>query len=174
MKKFAFLFLLLLSTSAVFAQGPLKIGYVDSEVILQQFPESIKAQGELEAIVKGWRAQIDSLQQDLQSDYADYQKKAAMMKEAQKAEAQQKLVQKQQAAEEFNKQKFDRQNGEIAQKQELIMKPVKEKIFKAIEGVAKEEGMSFVFDKTGEILLLYADNSFDITFKVLDKLKRGK
>lgn len=174
MKKFLALFFIVLSATAVFAQAPLKVGYVDSEVILQQYPESIKAQGELEAIVKTWRAQIDSLQQDLQQDYADYQKKASMMKEAQKADAQQKLIQKQQAAEEFNKQKFDRQNGEIVQKQDQIMKPVKEKIFKAIEGVAKEEGMSFVFDKTGEILLLYADSSFDITFKVLDKLKRGK
>jgi outer membrane protein len=163
-----------LSASAVFAQAPLKIGYVDSEVILQQYPESIKAQGELEAIVKTWRAQIDSLQQDLQQDYADYQKKASMMKETQKAEAQQRLVQKQQAAEEFNKQKFDRQTGEIVQKQDQIMKPVKDKIFTAIERVAQEESMSFVFDKTGEILLLYADSAFDVTFKVLDKLKRGK
>ena len=174
MKKFALLFLILLSTAAINAQSPLKVGYVDSEVILQQFPEAIKAQGELEAIVKDWRAQIDSLQQDFEQDYADYQKKESMMKEAQKKEAQQRLFQKKQAAEEFNKAKFDSQSGEIVRKQDQIMKPVKERIIKAIEAVAKEESMSFIFDKTREYLLLYADSTFDVTFKVLDKLKRGK
>jgi outer membrane protein len=50
---------------------------------------------------------------------------------------------------------------------------VKKKIYAAIEKVAKEEGMQFIFDKSGDILLLYADEAFDITFKVLDSLKRG-
>jgi len=34
--------------------------------------------------------------------------------------------------------------------------------------------MQFIFDKSGDIVLLYADAAFDITFKVLDNLKRGK
>jgi len=29
-------------------------------------------------------------------------------------------------------------------------------------------------NKSGDIILLYADSAFDITFKVLDKLKRGQ
>ena len=172
MKKFV-VFLLLLSVG-VFAQGNLKIGYVDSEVILKQLPESIKAQGELESIVKGWNMQLDSMQQSLQADYEDYQKKEATMKESLKKDAVQKLQLKDQELKEFNKSKFDRQTGEYVRQQEQILKPVKEKIFKGIDAVAKEEGMSFVFDKTGDILLLYADTQFDITYKVLDKLKRGK
>jgi outer membrane protein len=44
----------------------------------------------------------------------------------------------------------------------------------AISEVSKTEGMHFVFDKTGDVILLYADDQFDITFKVLDKLKTGK
>jgi outer membrane protein len=54
------------------------------------------------------------------------------------------------------------------------MKPVKEKIFKAIDEVSKEESMQFVFDKAGDVILLKADPQFDITYKVLDLLKRGK
>jgi hypothetical protein len=34
--------------------------------------------------------------------------------------------------------------------------------------------MSFVFDKVGDTFLLSADAQFDLTFKVLDRLKRGK
>ena len=59
----------------MFAQtGELKIGYVDSQVILAQFPAAIKAQGDLDALTGKWGAHIDSLTQDLQKAYGDYQK----------------------------------------------------------------------------------------------------
>ena len=74
---------------------------------------------------------------------------------------------------DFRRKKFSQPDGEIYVKQEQIFEPVKTKIYAAIEKVAKEEGMKFVFDKSGDILLLYADSAFDITFKVLDQLKRG-
>ncbi|HQJ45692.1 MAG TPA: OmpH family outer membrane protein, partial [Ignavibacteriaceae bacterium] len=57
--------------------------------------------------------------------------------------------------------------------QEELFAPIKVKIYAAIEKVAKEENMQFVFDKSGDIILLYADSAFDITFKVLDRLRRG-
>ena len=50
---------------------------------------------------------------------------------------------------------------------------MKAKVYKAIQEVAKEENMKFVLDKTGDAVVLYADPAYDITYKVLDKLKRG-
>lgn len=175
MKNFSLLIVfLLLGGSLVFAQSTQKTGYVDSEVILKQVPEAIKAQGELDALINRWNTQVDSMSQNLQQAYADYQKQGANMPEAKRKETEQKLVMQQQTIEEFRRSKFAQGTGEIYSKQEQLLKPVKEKIFAAIETVAKDEGMSFIFDKSGDILLLYADSAYDITFKVLDKLKRGK
>jgi Skp family chaperone for outer membrane proteins len=44
---------------------------------------------------------------------------------------------------------------------------------KAIEGVAKEENFTFVFDKLNQTVLLFADVKYDLTWKVIDRLKRG-
>jgi outer membrane protein len=156
-----------------FAQTPLKIGYVDSEVILTQFSESIKAQGDLDAITNKWSAQLDSMTLAYQQSIADYQKQVETMNEAKKTEAQQKIVKMEQDIMDFRKAKFTQGSGEIYKKQEELFSPIKAKIYAAIEKVSKEENMQFVFDKSGDILLLYADSSFDITFKVLDRLKRG-
>lgn len=152
----------------------MKIGYVDSETILKQLPEAIKAQGDLDALIEKWNGAVDSMSVALQSEFADYQKQQANMPEAKKQEVQQRLVKKQQDIEEYRRSKFAQGTGEIYRRQEELLKPVKEKTFKMIEVVAKEEGMQFVFDKAGDILLLYADPLYDITYKVLDKLKRGK
>lgn len=168
------LFLLLISVVTVFGQSPQKIGYVDSQIILTQLPEAIKAQSDLDAMTSVWSNQVDSMKLALQQQYADVQKQLATMTDDQKQIKQKELIEKEQQIYAYQNQKFGQPNGEIYQKQETIFEPVKKKIYAAIELVAKEEGMQFIFDKSGDILLLYADAAFDITFKVLDSLKRGK
>lgn len=163
---------LVLSINA-FSQTQLRIGYVDSEVILTQFSEAIKAQGDLDALTNRWSAQLDSMTQVYQQSIADYQKQSETMNEAKKLETQQKIVKMEQDIMDFRKSKFTQGTGEVYKKQEELFSPVKAKIYAAIKKIAKEENMQFVFDKSGDIILLYADSAFDITFKVLDNLKRG-
>lgn len=172
MKSYIFvLAILFIGFNSLNAQA--KLGYVDSEVILTQFSESIKAQGDLDALTNKWSAQLDSMTLVYQQAIADYQKQAETMPEAKKTEAQQKIIKMEQDIMEFRRTKFTQGSGEIFKKQEELFAPIKSKIYTAIEKVAKEENMQFVFDKSGDILLLYADSAFDITFKVLDRLKRG-
>ena len=172
MKKFLLAVALIVVSTNLFAQSPLKLGYVDSQVILTQYSEAIKAQGDLDAITTKWSAQVDSMTLAYQQALADYQKQANTMPEDKKLESQKRLIAQEQAIIDFRRDKFA-QNGEIYQMQEQIFNPVKQKIYAAIEQVAKAEGMQFVFDKSGDIILLYADSAFDITFQVLDRLKRG-
>lgn len=171
MKKILFLISIVIFGSNVWAQN-LKLGYVDSQIILTQYSEAIKAQGDLDALTNRWSAQVDSMTLAYQQALADYQKQANTMPEDKKLEAQQNLISREQIIMDFRRQKFG-QGGEIYQKQEEIFNPVKEKIYAAIGNVAKAEGMQFVFDKSGDIILLYADAAFDITYQVLDRLKRG-
>jgi outer membrane protein len=173
-KKCLFAVILLLGANLVLAQdAPLKIGFVDSQVILTQLPEAIKAQGDLDALTNKWSVQLDSMTQAYQELGANYQKQAGTMTDEKKLAAQKDLVDKEQQILNFRKEKFAQQTGEIYKKQEEIFGPVKSKIYAAIEKVAKDELMKFVFDKSGDIILLYADPAYDITYKVLDKLKRG-
>lgn len=174
MKKYLVLIAaMILGSNFLFAQGNIKLGYVDSQTILAQFPEAIKAQGDLDALVSQWNSHVDTLTAALQSDYANYQKQAKTMPEDKQLAAQQKLLKQQQDIDNYKKEKFQQPNGEIYKKNEEIFGPVKAKVYKAIADVAKEEGMQFVFDKAGDAILLYGDPAYDITYKVLDKLKRG-
>ena len=165
--------IIMITTGTFLYSQELKIGYVDSQVILTQLPAAIKAQGDLDAITNFWASQLDSMTLSYQQGLADYQKQAGTMTDEQKLTRQQQLIAMEQNILDFRNKKFSQQSGEIYKKQEEIFAPVKQKIYEAIEVVAKEEGMKFIFDKSGDILLLYADAGFDVTFKVLDKLKRG-
>ncbi len=163
---------ILFGTNFIFAQS-LKIGYVDSQVILTQLPEAIKAQGDLDALTNQWSAHLDTLRANYQQDLADYQKKADKMPDKEKLKYQQQLVDEENNIVNYNKEKFAQGSGEIYKKQDEIFGPVKTKIYKAIKEVAKKEDVKFVFDKAGDVVLLYADPQYDLTYKVLDMLKTG-
>ena len=150
-----------------------KIGYVDSEVIFAALPEAIKAKGDLDELTKRWYAQVDSLNARLQQEFNDYQKQQATMTADNKKQAEQELVAKDQELKTLQQKRFG-QGGDIYKEQEKLFAPIKDKVMKGIQEVAKAEGITFVFDKVGDAVLVYADSEYDITYKVLDKVKRGK
>ena len=67
------------------------------------------------------------------------------------------------------------QNGDLAAATDSLLGPIKKKVMKVIEAVAKDEKLTFIFDRNDQILvLLYGDVKYDYTYRVIDRLKRGK
>jgi len=89
-KNYILVFTLIVLSSISFSQTQLKLGYIDFEVILTQFSEAIKAQGDLDALTNKYSAQLDSMTLAYQQAIADYQKQAETMTDAKKTEFQQK------------------------------------------------------------------------------------
>jgi outer membrane protein len=164
--------MLAVGASFATAQSP-KIAYVNSEVILRELPEAQKARKEMEDIVKGWNSELEKMTTELQKGIEEYTQKQALYQPSKRDEEERRLANLRQQAQEYQVKKFDNQRGEIVELQEKKLGPIRERILTTIEEVAKADGFSFVFDKPGEVLLLYADSKYDITYKVLDQLKRG-
>jgi outer membrane protein len=162
-----------LGATGVFAQTQ-KIGYVNSAKIFQELPAAQEAQRRIDALGKPIQDSLEAMQKELQTRYDEYQKKEALMTETAKKAEQQKLVEYQRKAEEYRVGKLGN-DGELARETEKLLAPLRDRIKTAIATVAKEEKYSFVFDKTETVqILLYGDPTHDITFKVIDRLKRGK
>lgn len=159
--------------TAVSLAQPAKVAYVDSEVILRELPEAQAAQKELEKVIKGWQDELEKMGGELQKGLEEYQKKQAMATQDWKDKEEKRLQELQQKAREFNLQKFDPTRGEAATLRQKKFEPIRDKILKSIEAAAKEDSFNFVFDKANDVLLLYADAKFDLTYKVIDRLKRG-
>jgi outer membrane protein len=153
-----------------FGQGQ-RIAYVNSSKILDELPEAQDAAKRLANYAKPIQDSLQLMQSQIQAKYDDYQKKQAIMTEASKTAAQQEIQELQQAARDYAQGK----DQELAQQREKIFTPVKNKILKAIERIAKQEKYSFVLDQNDQVnIVLYADPKDDLTNRVLDNLKRGK
>lgn len=125
----------------------LKIGYVDSEVILAQFPEAIKAKADLDGMVAKWRKDLDSMQTDYQKFIADNQKAAETMKKEELQKIQTKVAEKEQKYQQYNQSKFGQPNGEYYQQQQKLMAPVKKKSLKLLMLFLKKKACSLFLIK---------------------------
>ncbi len=175
MKKIIFIaVILLLAVSISSAQQNVKIAFVNSETILRELPEAQELRKELESTIKVWQDELEKMSKELQEGIEDYQKKQAMLDPKAKADKEKSLQDLQQKARDYQYQKFDSRDGEAVKLREKKFAPIQDRVMKAIEKVAKEGEFNFVFDKLDVASnLLYADSKYDLTYKVIDKLKTG-
>jgi len=169
MKKFWWLSICVMLLGSSFALGQAKIGFVSTDAIMKQLPDAQDAQKQLDQVVVDWQAELNKMQQDWQKKYDDYEKRKLIMTEQRRADAEKEMRDLDTKIADFRNKKFG-QNGDLFAKQNELMKPVQDRVFKAIQEVAVEESYDYVFDKSGEILLMYANTKFDLTPKVLAKL----
>ncbi|HUN65841.1 MAG TPA: OmpH family outer membrane protein [Bacteroidota bacterium] len=166
--------LLLLSlawTAPAHAQA--KIAWVNSQSIMDKLPEAQDAQRQLDNIVQQWQTELTKMQTEWQKKYEEYDKKKLILTDQLRAQSEKELQELDKKIADYRSKKFG-QNGELFSKQNDLMKPVQNKIFKVIQDIAKEDGYDYVFDKSGDILLLYSNDKYDLTSKVFERVQTFK
>ncbi|QQS38200.1 MAG: OmpH family outer membrane protein [Ignavibacteriales bacterium] len=161
---------ILLLVLSVEINAQLKIGYVDSDTIMDNLPDAQDARQKLDQLIQEWQAELGKLESDWKTKYDDYEKRKLILTDQTRADLESELIKLEQQIADYREKKFGT-NGELFQKQDELMKPVQNKVFTAIKEVAEEEGLDFVFDRSGDIMILYAKTDYDISAKVLEKLK---
>lgn len=163
-----FVSFILILPAVSFAQ--LKIGYVDSNTILKELPDAQDAQKTIDALVQEWKDELQKMQKELDAKNADFEKRKLIMSDNKRLEIENEITKMKSDIANYRQSKFGFQ-GELYSQQEEIMKPVQNKIFNAIETVAEDEELDYVFDRSGDIVFLYAKEDYDITYLVLEILK---
>jgi outer membrane protein len=169
MKKIFFLSILLLSFSST-AFGQLNIAYVDSDTIMKEYADAQDAQQKIDAIIQEWQEEIAKLEDEWKKKYDDYEKRKLILSDQKRVEIEKQLVKLEDEISSYKQTKFG-VNGELFQKQDEIMKPIQNKVFNVINEIAAEEDYDFVFDRSGDMMFVFAKEEYDITALVLDKLK---
>lgn len=155
-----------LALTVTHVQAQTKVAFINSETILAALPEAQDAQKQLDAVTASWQADLTTMQADLQKKFDDYDKKKLTMSDKRRADIEKELQEMDKKMVDFRTQKFG-STGELYTKQNELMKPVQDKVFKAVKDVADEEGYDYVFDKSSTTLLLYANIKHDLTAKVI-------
>jgi outer membrane protein len=110
------------------------------------------------------------MQAEWKRKFDEYDRRKLILTDQARADQERELRELDQSVAEFRNRKFG-QNGELFQKQNEVMKPVQNKLFQVLDDIAKEEGYDYIFDRSGDILVLYANEKNDLTQMVLTRMQ---
>jgi outer membrane protein len=154
-----------------FALADVKIGYVDSNEIMNNFDEVRQVQADLEKEQRRLESEFNELVYSLDSLKQDFDRQRLLMSDTRRNEKENEILNKEKSVQKFQLDKFGPE-GEIYKTQNQLLKPVLAKIDDAIQKVGSERGYDFILDAMSGALL-YALDSHNLTEDVMDELAKA-
>ena len=156
---------------ASFTFADVKIGYVDSNEIMNNFDEVRQVQADLEKEQRRLESEFNELVYSLDSLKQDFDRQRLLMSDTRRNEKENEILNKEKSVQKFQLDKFGPE-GEIYKTQNQLLKPVLAKIDVAIQKVGSERGYDFILDAMSGALL-YALDSHNLTEDVMDELAKA-
>jgi outer membrane protein len=147
----------------------LRIGYIDSARIFQQYKVAQEAQAQFDRKVEGWRAQSVEKENQIAQLRAEVRDQGPMLSTLKRQEKEEALQRAISDHERFLQQIWGPQ-GRAAVENEQATGEVVTQIRSAVEKIASQKGLVMVFDSASGFIL-YADRSLDLTPEVLQELE---
>jgi outer membrane protein len=163
------IFFLIFGLNFVNAQ---RFGYIDTDFVLNKMPEYAKAQDEINQLSEAWEKEIQDNAKQIEAMYSDLQAEQVLLTDEMKKDRTAAIQKKEAELKEYQKKVFGFGGLFFLKKQELI-KPIQDKVWDAVDKVAKQNNLAIVFDKAGELVMIYTDPRYDYTDFVLDELGLG-
>ena len=160
------LFVLLQIMPAAFAQ---KFGYIDSEFILSKMPAYATAQQDLNTMAANWQKDAEAMNQELDKLRKKLQAEEVLLTAEMKAKRVAEIEAKEIEARDFQKKIFGFEGALFKKRIELI-RPVQDNLWEAVEKVSKKKGLQIMFDKSGDLVMIYTNPTHDYTEFVLEEL----
>lgn len=168
MKKLVLMLLMCAPLTMLAQTSTPKFGHVNTQAIIAELPEFIKARGELEAQSKQYDNDLKAMQDEIQRKSDEYDKTRSTMNETKRAETEtalNQLMQKYQQAFQDNQQALQK-----AQQEKL--QPIMTKVSTAIQNVGKNGGYIYIMDTSSGIPYISQTLSTDVTEDVKKEMNK--
>jgi outer membrane protein len=152
---------------AVAQSGP-KIAFINSRQILQKTPGYAAAESTFDREVKGFREEVQKLQQQLDSAIQAFDQQSIALSPSAR-QAKQKDVQ---ALQQRIAQRSEELQQRAQQREQELMAPIQTRINAVIQGLRAEGNYAVIFDADAQGgVVVAADPALNITAKVLLRLR---
>jgi len=172
LKKLLVLILFAAATISAGAQNQ-KFGHIDLQALVQLMPERATAETEFNTFQSDLEDVLAEMQQNYQQKQQNYQQKLTELEqlgdEASEVKRNAKITELQELQQRIQNYQMTAQQ-QLQQKQAELLSPVFDKAEAAIEEVAKEQGLLYVFDIGSRVVLYKSNQSVDLLPMVKQKL----
>jgi outer membrane protein len=142
---------------------------IDTEYILERIPAYARANEQLDELSQKWQDEIETLTQEAQQIYKDYQTNYSSLTNDQRTKKEEEIIAKEKGISEL-KRKYFGPEGELAKCRQAAIQPIQDDIYGAVKEIAEEKGYSIIVDRASATSIIFASPRIDISNEVLFKL----
>ena len=172
MKKSCFFIILFLTSTFVFAQRGIKIGYIDTEYILENLPEYNQISKRLEEKAADWKKEIEERTRKIELKKESLKSERILLTSEMIEDLEEEILIDEEELSEYQQKRFGPRGDLIIQKQQLTQ-PIQDQIFNAIRELAQSRNYDFIFDKSADIVMLYSNKRYDVSDQILRTISRA-
>lgn len=164
--------LVIFTTNFIFSQRGVKIGYIDTEYILQNLAEYDEVNKRLNQKANDWKKEIEEKFRKIEKRKESLNSERILLTDEMINEIEEDITLDEQELSDYQQKRFG-PNGDLIVQKKLLIQPIQDQIFNAIKELAKNRDYDFIFDKSADIVMLYSNRRHDISDQILRTITRA-
>lgn len=149
-----------------------RIGYIDTEFILENVPDYQEASRQLDTKLTKWKSEIEKQLADIETKKKSLENEKVLLTKELYEERLEDISFEEAEVLDYQQKRFG-PNGDMVIQRAQLIQPVQDQIWAAVKEVAESRKYDFVFDKNADFLMLYSSERFDISDRVLAIITRA-
>ena len=171
-KHFLFLFLATIGINSVHSQTRgNRVGYIDMEYILQNVASYNESNSLLEEKAEKWKQEIETKKLEINKVKEALTAEKPLLTKALIEERETEITFLENELLDLQQKRFG-PNGLLMSQKSLLAKPIQDQVFTAVQDIAEAKKYDFIFDKSSDLTMIFADKRFDISDQVLRIINR--
>ncbi|WP_228530291.1 OmpH family outer membrane protein [Tamlana sp. I1] len=169
------LFLLILVFISCFsshAQRGVRIGYIDTEYILENVPEYQEASIQLNQKAEKWKNEIHEKLAAINQKRKDLSTEKVLLTEELIHEREEDIDFEESEILDYQQKRFG-PNGDLFIQKKQLMQPIQDQIFAAVQDIAEGKKYDFIFDKSSDATMLFSAKRYDLSEQILRSITRS-
>ena len=157
---------------AMDAQRGARIGYIDMEYILESVPEYQEASTQLEGKVQKWKKDIEKMSKAIDQMKLDLANEKVLLTKELIEEREEEIKILEDEMLEYQQNRFG-PNGDLDIQRRQLVQPIQDQVFNIVQEIAEAKKYDFIFDKSADIVMLFAAKRNGISDQVLRRINRA-
>lgn len=173
MKKLFFIASLFIFTTTLSQTASVRIGYIDMEYILEKTPDYAEAKNQLEIKASKWKEDIEAKKSEIKKLKDALATEKVLLTKELIEEREEEISFQEKELFDYQEKRFGARGDLIIQKS-ILVKPIQDQVFTAIQDIAEQKKYDFIFDKSSDLTILFADKRHDISDQIVRVIMRSE
>ncbi len=148
-----------------------KVGYIDMEYILEKVPDYAEAKNQLEEKAQKWKQEIEIKKIEIAKQKESLKSEKVLLTKELLQEREEEIAFLETELLDFQQKKFGA-NGDLIVQKAVLVKPIQDQVFNAVQDIAEAKKYDYIFDRSSDLTILFAAKRHDISDLVVRSITR--